>query len=59
MPNQPRTPIRTVRIEDDRWQPALAAAEKRGDTLSEVLRSALDFYAEDPELFWKIIRREP
>ena len=39
------TTRRTVRIPDEVWEPAQAAAEERGENLSEVIRSALVDYA--------------
>jgi antitoxin component of RelBE/YafQ-DinJ toxin-antitoxin module len=40
MPDAPRA----IRIPDDLWQAALAAADKRGETVSEVVRRALQRY---------------
>lgn len=44
VPNQPKTPQRTVRVPDDVWAAAKAKAEERGDTLSDVIRRALQRY---------------
>ena len=44
MPNQPATPLRSVRIPDDLWQLALEVAEKNGETVSDVIRRALVEY---------------
>lgn len=44
MPNQPKTPQRTVRVPDDVWAAAKAKAEERGEVLSEVIRKALERY---------------
>jgi len=43
MPNKPRpeNPSRNIRVEDDLWHAAKAAARKRGTTLSEHIREAL------------------
>jgi len=41
VPNQPRTPNRTVRVPDDIWFPALEKAKAEGRTLSDVIRDAL------------------
>ena len=38
------TTHRTIRIPDEVWQPALAVAEREGDTLSEIVRRALIAY---------------
>ena len=45
MPNQPKTPQRTVRVPDEVWDAAKAKATKRGDNLSDVIRRALQQYA--------------
>ena len=37
---------RTFRCEDDIWLPAKAAAEERGENLSDVIREALRRYIE-------------
>lgn len=44
MPNQPKTPIRAVRIEAALWAAAKAEAEERGETVSDVIRRALQRY---------------
>jgi negative regulator of replication initiation len=44
MPNQPRTPARAVRVEDDLWQAAQQQAALRGETVSDVIRRALQRY---------------
>ena len=44
MPNQPKTPIRTVRVGDSLWQAAQAAAEQNDETVSDVVRRALEQY---------------
>lgn len=38
------TPLRNVRVPDDLWQAAMAKAAERGETLSDVLRRALERY---------------
>jgi hypothetical protein len=40
MPDTPRA----IRIPDDLWRAALAKAAERGDTVSEVVRKALERY---------------
>lgn len=44
MPDTPRA----IRIPDDLWQAALAKAAERGDTVSEVVRKALERYVKRP-----------
>lgn len=41
MPNQPKTPIRSVRIPDEEWHAAVAKARTEGTTVTEVVRDAL------------------
>lgn len=38
------TTLRNVRVADDLWRRARAVAEKRGESLSDVLRGALERY---------------
>ena len=45
MPNAPKTPLRNIRVSDDLWQAAMSKAEERGETLSDVIRRALERYA--------------
>lgn len=45
MPNQPKTPIRSVRIPDEEWRAAQARAAERGETVTDVIRRALRRYA--------------
>ena len=40
MPDTPRA----IRIPDDLWEAALAKAGERGDTVSEIVRKALERY---------------
>lgn len=44
MPNAPKTPLRNIRVPDELWQAAMAKAMQRGETLSDVLRHALEKY---------------
>lgn len=44
VPNTPGTPRRTIRIPDELWGAAQAKASERGETLSGVLRKALERY---------------
>lgn len=44
MPNQPKTPTRAVRIEDGLWRAAQKRASEKGETVSDVLRRALQRY---------------
>lgn len=47
-PNQPRTPARTVRIDDATWSALQAQATRDGVTVSEIVRAALAAYVQDP-----------
>ena len=44
VPNQPKTKTRGFRIPDDEYEAARAAAEKRGETLTDVVRRSLVNY---------------
>lgn len=44
MPNQPKTTTRSVRIPDDEWEAAKAAAEANGETVTDVVRRSLIRY---------------
>lgn len=44
VPNQPKTPQRSIRIPDDEWAAAREAAEREGTTVSDVVRAALRRY---------------
>lgn len=44
MPNQPRTPIHTVRIDPDLWNAAREEANRRGETVSDAIRRSLRRY---------------
>ncbi len=49
VPNQEKTPRRTVRVPDEVWQPASRKARDSGENVSEVIRRALaDYIREDP-----------
>lgn len=45
MPNQPKTPNRVIRVDDTLWHAAQAKAAKKGETVSDVVRRALQRYA--------------
>ena len=40
------TPLRNVRVPDDLWDAAMSKALERGETLSEVIRKALEKYVQ-------------
>lgn len=44
MPNQPRTPARAVRIDDALWLAAKNQAAEREETMTDVIRKALERY---------------
>jgi hypothetical protein len=44
VPNQPKTKTRGFRIPDDEYAAAQAAAERKGETLTDVVRRALVAY---------------
>ena len=41
MPNQPKTPARAVRIDDETWAELRAVADRDGVTASDVVRRAI------------------
>jgi len=47
VPNQPRTPIRSFRIPDELYDPALAKAHAEDRTLADVVRELLEGYLVD------------
>lgn len=44
MPNAPKTPSRNVRVSDNLWQAAQVKAAQNGETVSGVVRRALERY---------------
>ncbi len=44
MPNAPKTPLRSIRVDTDLWRAAQAVAAARGESLSDVIRRALVRY---------------
>ena len=42
-----KTPLRAVRVPDHLWQRALAIAKERDESLSDIMRDALELYVED------------
>ena len=44
MPNQPKTPVRSVRVPEDLWQAAKMRAEERGENVTDVIMRALKRY---------------
>ena len=48
MPNQPKTPVRGIRVDEDLWRAAQAKAEAEGRTLTGVLVDYLKRYVSTP-----------
>lgn len=46
-PNQPKTPKRSVRVEDELWDAVLRKAHARGETVTDVIVRALKAYLRD------------
>lgn len=44
MPNAPKTPLRSFRIPDALWAAAKAKADEKGESVSDVVRRALERY---------------
>jgi hypothetical protein len=55
MPNQPKTPRRTIRIPDDIWETALEVAEETGVSLPQVVRDDLVRFIRQHRKGWKPI----
>lgn len=45
MPDERHTPLRSIRIPDATWHAAQAKAKERGESVSDVVRRALERYA--------------
>ena len=43
------TPLRSLRIDDERWDRLLFAAEDNNTTISEILRELIDQYLKEHE----------
>lgn len=43
-PRGTRVPPRSVKVPDERWKAARAKAEKRGETITDVINRKLDEY---------------
>lgn len=41
MPNQPKTPARTIRIDDELWDAVQREAKAKGESMSDVVRKSL------------------
>jgi predicted HicB family RNase H-like nuclease len=48
MPNQPKTPLKSFRIPAELYAAAQAKAAERGESVSEVVRKALERYVKRP-----------
>lgn len=44
VPNAPKTPLKSFRIPDDLYRAAQAKAAERGESVSDVVRAALQRY---------------
>lgn len=44
VPNQPKTPLKSFRIPEDLYVAAQAKAAERGESVSEIVRAALERY---------------
>lgn len=44
MPNQPLTPLHSVRVDQDLWDAAIRITEDRGETVTDVIVRALVRY---------------
>jgi predicted HicB family RNase H-like nuclease len=48
VPNQPRTPLRSFRIPDELYEAAQQKAAEKGESVSDVVRRALERYVKRP-----------
>lgn len=48
VPNQPKTPLKSFRIPEDLYRAAQAKAAERNESLSQVVRRALERYVKRP-----------
>lgn len=44
MPNQPKTPLRNIRVSDELWNAVKQKAAAEGRTISDVVRELLEKY---------------
>jgi hypothetical protein len=44
VPNQPKTPMRSMRIPTPLWDAVKAEAKRRGETVTDVARRAFEVY---------------
>lgn len=44
VPNKPKTPLRSFRIPDETYKAAQVKAAEKGETVSDVVRKALERY---------------
>jgi len=49
VPNVEKTPRRTVRVPDERWDAVKAKAEERCETVTDVINRKLDEYLAEPD----------
>jgi len=47
MPNQPKTPNRVIRVDEELWRAAQAKAAARSETVSEAVRRYLRQYTKE------------
>lgn len=52
VPNQPKTPGRSVRVPDLLWDAGKATAADRGDHVSDPMRDGLEAYTLVPNAVW-------
>ena len=48
VPDQPKTPHRSVRVPDEIWDEVRRKASDRGETITDVILRALKQYLRDP-----------
>jgi negative regulator of replication initiation len=47
VPNKPKTPHRTIRVENELWADTMTITKAKGETATEVIRRALETYRDE------------
>jgi len=47
VPNKPKTPHRTIRVENELWADTMAITKAKGETATDVIRRALEAYRDE------------
>lgn len=47
VPNKPKTPHRTIRVENELWADTMTIAKAKDETATDVIRRALEAYRDE------------